>query len=213
MIILNRRDLNKWRLQSPYPAAGHCIKLPPIPGFAVNGKIEGCIVLLIWCTVTTYWDIAIVNKTWPPWTANILLPCRPGPASASCSRALPLDILSVYRTSPTDIEAKKEKVDFCINWSYKCVLSLSLSLTVTANLSRLSKAAPHHNAPSTTFQVAVSELCPFFSQQHRVVCSFQMTQFWFHPSTGYFVAHPGALLQASHLQQRVFLDSSGFLHL
>lgn len=40
--ILNRRNWNKLRLQSPYPAAAHCIKLLPIPGFAVNGKREGC---------------------------------------------------------------------------------------------------------------------------------------------------------------------------
>lgn len=42
MTILNRTNWNKLRLQSPYPAAAHCIKLLPIPGFAVNGKREGC---------------------------------------------------------------------------------------------------------------------------------------------------------------------------
>lgn len=38
-----------------------------------------------------------------------LIPCRPGPVLVFCSRALPLNIPSAYRTSPRDIKAEKRE--------------------------------------------------------------------------------------------------------
>lgn len=62
---------------------------------------------------------------------NILVPCRPGPVPVFCSRALPPDILSAYRTSPTDIEAKRKVYIHISESPYVsvCVFCVSPSLS------------------------------------------------------------------------------------